>query len=247
MTQSARYTIALALGLLTAVPAVWAQSAAPAPTQSPTTPPAAAPSVGQTWSPTVSQSAPAGSTATTLDPAQTEGLNIVSKYFNDLKQLKGAFLQTNPDGKRLRGKFAIKQPGRFRFDYGSGSKMVIISDGTYLAIQDLDMKTDDRVELDRTPFRILLRKDVDLIRDARIYEVQNVDDLIIVTLADRSPDAPGKIRLFLSKKPELELKEWVTTDAQGLDTKIEVSGLSRTEPIDDAQFKPSSVALQKIQ
>ena len=40
-----------------------------------------------------------------------------------------------------------------------------------MAIQDLDLKTDERIELDYTPFRVLLRKDVDLLRDARILEV----------------------------------------------------------------------------
>ncbi|HRK18716.1 MAG TPA: outer-membrane lipoprotein carrier protein LolA [Hyphomicrobiaceae bacterium] len=203
-------------------------------------------SVGQSWSSTVNPAAPAAN-GLVLDAKQTEALNAVSKYFTDLKQMKGNFIQTNADGKKLRGRFTVKQPGRFRFDYGSGSKMVIVSDGTYLAIQDLDLKTDDRIELDRTPFRILLRKDVDILRDARVLEVQDTGDLVIVALQDKSPDAPGRIRLFLSRAPELELKEWVTTDAQGLDTKIELSAINKTDAVDDNLFKPAPVGLQKIQ
>ena len=83
------------------------------------------------------------------------------------------------------------------------------------------------MRLDQTPFRLLLRKDVDLLRDARIVEVQEADDLIVVAAEDKSPDTPGQIKLFLSTKPTLELKEWVTTDAQGLDTRVE---LSRSSP-----------------
>lgn len=203
-------------------------------------------SVGQAWSPTVNQATPANS-GLALDAKQTEALAAVSKYFTDLKQMKGTFLQTNADGKKLRGKFTVKQPGRFRFDYGSGSKMVIVSDGTYLAIQDLDLKTDDRVELDRTPFRILLRKDVDILRDARVLEVQDAGDLVVVALQDKSPDAPGRIKLFLSRAPELELKEWITTDAQGLDTRIELTNVNKSEAVDDSLFKPAPVSLQKIQ
>ena len=100
----------------------------------------------------------------------------MSKFFNDLKQLKGNFTQTNPDGKRLRGKFSLKQPGKFRFDYGFGSKLLVLSDGRYLAVQDLDINTESRYQVDDTPFRILLRKDVDLLRDARVYEVQEVEN-----------------------------------------------------------------------
>ena len=86
---------------------------------------------------------------------------------------------------------------------------------------------------------MLLRKDVDFLRDANVLEVQEVEDLVIVALADKSPDAPGKIRLFLSKKPALELKEWVTTDAQGGDTRIEISDIVKTEDVPADLFKPT--------
>ncbi len=182
---------------------------------------------------------------TVFDEKQTAAIKDVGKYFNDLKALKGNFNQTNADGKKLRGKFFIKQPGKFRFDYSSGSKMIIVSDGKYLSIQDLDIKSDNSWELDRTPFRILLRKDVDLLRDANVLEVQDVDDLIIVSLQDKSPDTPGKIKLFLVKKPALELKEWVTTDAQGIDTRIEIADLNKTDDMAADLFTPKSPTLQK--
>lgn len=204
----------------------------------------AAPQGQGQWTTAVSNQ-PGGGTGMTLDDKQVAALKAVSKFFNDTKQLKGNFAQTNPDGKKMRGRFSLKQPGRFRFDYGFGSKLVIISDGNMLAIQDRDIDTDDRLELDRTPFRILLRKDVDLIRDARIHEVQDVDDLVIVAIGDKSPDAPGKIRLFFTKKPALELKEWVTTDAQGADTRVEVGELNRADELDDALFKIQAPALKK--
>lgn len=197
--------------------------------------------------PTTAMAPAPGTGAGTLDEKQSAALKDVSRYFNDLKQLKGSFNQTNADGKKLRGKFFIKQPGRFRFDYGSGSKMIIVSDGKNLSVQDLDLKTDSSWELDRTPFRMLLRKDVDLGRDAAVLEVQDVDDLIIVSVQDKSPETPGRIKLFLGKKPALELKEWVTTDAQGIDTRIEITDLNRTEEIASDLFTPQSPTMQKIQ
>ncbi len=72
-------------------------------------------------------------------------------------------MQIGADKKRMRGKFFVKRPGRFRFDYSLPSKQIIVSDGEYLAIQDLDLNNEDRVSLDQTPFRLLLRKDVDLV------------------------------------------------------------------------------------
>jgi len=173
----------------------------------------------------------------TLDEKQTEVVKTVSKYFSDLKSLKGAFVQTGADKKRMKGKFFVLRPGRFRFDYAPPSRQIIVSDGEYLAIQDLDLNNEDRVALDQTPFRLLLRKDVDLLRDAKIVEVQQADDLIVLGIQDKSPDSPGRIKLFLSTKPSLELKEWVTTDAQGLDTRIEVSNLVAGDELDNKLFK----------
>lgn len=183
----------------------------------------------------------------TLDPKQTDMVKRVSGYFNELNGLKGAFVQTGADKKRMRGKFFVKRPGRFRFDYSLPSKQVIVSDGQYLAIQDHDLNNEDRVALDQTPFRLLLRKDVDLLRDARIVEAQEADDLMIVALQDKDPEAPGRIKLFMTTKPSLELKEWVTTDAQGLDTRVEVSELVKSEDLDANLFKIQPVGLNKMQ
>ncbi len=189
---------------------------------------------GSSWSAEV---APTGTGCITLDDAQKATVKKVSDYFDALKSLKGAFVQTGADSKRMRGKFYVKRPGRFRFDYSLPSKQVIISDGEYLAIQDLDLNNEDRVELDQTPFRMLLKKDVDLERDACVIEVQTAEDLIVLGLRDKSPDTPGIIRLFLAAKPELELKEWVTKDAHGQLTKVEVSNLDRSTDLKADLFK----------
>lgn len=188
-----------------------------------------------------------GTTGVALDEKQAEMVKRVSGYFNELNGLKGAFVQTGADKKRMKGKFYVKRPGRFRFDYALPSKQIIISDGQYLAIQDLDLNNEDRVALDQTPFRLLLRKDVDLLRDARIVEAQEDADLVIVSLQDKDPEAPGRIKLFLSTKPALELKEWVTTDAQGLDTRVEVSELVKSDELDVNLFKIQPVGLNKMQ
>jgi outer membrane lipoprotein-sorting protein len=129
------------------------------------------------------------------------------------------------------------RPGRFRFDYARPSRQVVISDGRYLAIQDHDLNNEDRVALDDTPFRLLLRSDVNLLRDAKIMEVQQSDDLIVVGLEDKNPNSPGQIRLFMTTKPKLELKEWVTRDAQGLKTRVEVSDLAKSVELDSDLFK----------
>lgn len=198
---------------------------APIPAQPPQQSPEAS-GAGSAWNAEV---APARShEGIDLNQRQLDLVEQVSGYFRDLRTLKGRFVQTSADNKRMRGKFYVKRPGLFRFDYARPSRQIVISDGRYLAIQDLDLNNEDRVALNQTPFRLVLRSDVDLVRDARIIEVQESEDMIVVGIQDKDPDAPGQIRLLLTTKPHLELKEWVTKDAQGLDTRVEVSDLVKS-------------------
>ena len=74
-------------------------------------------------------------------------------------------------------------------------------------------------------------------RDAQIMEVQESDNGIVVALQDKNPDAGGQITLFLATKPDLELKAWVTKDAEGIETRIEVSDLAKGVQLDADWFK----------
>jgi outer membrane lipoprotein-sorting protein len=181
-----------------------------------------------------------------MDSQQIELINKVSTYFNQMNSLRGEFVQTSAGGKRLRGKFYVKRPGRFRLDYARPSRLVIVSDGRHVAIQDHDLKTDDRWELEQTPFGVVLRQDVNLLRDARFFEVQETDDTIVVAFEDKNQQAPGPLKMFLAKKPTLELRKWITKDLQGLDTLVELSNIAHADDFAPDLFKPASVTLDRL-
>ena len=236
LTMSFRALIAAALLSTTGGLAMATEAAKPTAVQ-------ADQSVGAGWSAEV---APGSTSGITLDPAQTEIVNKINGYFNSLDNLSGRFVQTGADGKVMKGKFQMKRPGRFRFDYARPSLQVIISDGVYLAIQDLDLKNEDRVELDQTPFRLLLRKDVDLVRDAKISAVENAGDSVALTVRDKSPETSGAIPVTFATQPEFTLTGWITRDAQGLDTKVEIGDLDNKTELDPKQFviKPVGTAFK---
>ena len=171
---------------------------------------------------------------------QVEIVRKVNAYFNQLTSLKGTFVQVGADGKRQRGKFHISRPGRFRFEFNLPSRVVIISDGKYLAIQDRDLNTDDRWDLGYTPFRALLQKDVDLLRDAYIIEAQEADDTITIAFEDHSGGASSRIKLFLAAKPATQIKAWIVKDAQGLDTRVDLIDGSATDEPDARLFNPAA-------
>jgi outer membrane lipoprotein-sorting protein len=165
-------------------------------------------------------------------------MEIVQKingYFNGMTNLSGAFVQTDPDTKQKHGKFYMERPGKVRFDYAPPSQLKIISDGQYLAIEDHDLNTTDRYPIDMTPFRLLLSETVDLMKDANILGIEQGDSDIVIAVEDRKGGS-GRIRLFFNKA-DMSLKEWTITDAQGLDTRIQVANLEQNKQLAPELFE----------
>lgn len=187
------------------------------------------------WSPKFS-TAPAANSEYTGTAEQQAIIKRVNGYFNNAKNLEGSFLQTDADDKRRKGKFYLERPGKVRFDYSLPSKQKIISDGRYLAIEDHDLNTTDRYPIESTPFRMLLSPEVDLVRDARIISIDVTTNLVILTVEDKGSDNGGQIRLFFDW-PELRLREWIVSDAQGLNTKVELANLEVNKAADPKLFQ----------
>jgi outer membrane lipoprotein-sorting protein len=166
----------------------------------------------------------------------------VNDYFNKLTDLQGTFIQTDPDSRQKAGRFYFQRPGKIRFDYALPSKLRIISDGRSLSIEDRDMNTSERYPLDVTPFRLLLSETVDLANDAKILGVEQGPEMVVVTVEDKNGDSSGRIRLLFNRA-DMTLKEWIITDAQGLDTRIQVSDLEQNKKVAENFFMISAFGL----
>ncbi len=156
---------------------------------------------------------------------QTKAVERINAYFNNITNLQGSFEQVDSTDKRTTGRFYVERPGKIRFDYAPPSALRIIADGHFLAIEDSDLKTVEKYPIQSTPFRLLLADAVDLARDARIVGVESQDGALAISLEDNSGNAAGSIRLIFDSGPELQLKEWLITDAQGLTTRVTVNDI----------------------
>jgi outer membrane lipoprotein-sorting protein len=179
--------------------------------------------------------APPQTSQFTAAPEQVAIIGKINAYFNNLKNLEGEFLQTDADDKRKKGKFYIERPGKVRFDYSLPSRQKIISNGKYLAIEDHDLNTTDRYPLESTPFRLLLTKEVDLMKDANILALDVGDNVVVVTVQDKEANNGGQIRLFFDW-PQLQLKEWIISDPQGLNTRIQLADMALNKDADPKLF-----------
>ena len=81
--------------------------------------------------------------------------------------------------------------------------------------------------------------------DARILSLASTETSASIKLADRSGQSAGQIQLFFSM-PEVELKEWVITDAQGLHTRIENSNLNYEKNLKKKLFAASDIGLANV-
>jgi len=154
---------------------------------------------------------------------QAKAVERINAYFNNITNLQGSFEQVDSTEKRTTGRFYVQRPGKIRFDYAPPSGLRIIADGKYLAIEDSDLKTVEKYPIQSTPFRLLLADSVDLSRDARIVGVESQEGTLSVSIEDKSSDAAGSIRLVFESASELQLKQWLITDAQGLTTRVTVN------------------------
>jgi outer membrane lipoprotein-sorting protein len=213
---------------------------APAVAAKPTSPVGSGPS----WQTGTSQP-PQGAQA--VPPAIENDAEVVKKvndYFNKLTDLQGIFLQTDPDGRQKKGRFYFQRPGKVRFDYTQPASLRIVSDGRYLAIEDERANTSERYPLDVTPFRLLLSEKVDLATDAKILGVEQGPDVTVLTVEDKASDNSGRIRLFFGTA-DMGLREWIITDAQGLDTRIQVSDVLPNKKVAENLFIISAFGLDR--
>lgn len=154
---------------------------------------------------------------------QTKAVERINAYFNNITNLQGGFEQVDATNKRSTGRFYVQRPGKIRFDYAPPSGLRIVADGSSLAIEDAELRTVEKYPIQSTPFRLLLSEAVDLGRDARVVGVESQEGTLAISLEDKSGDAAGSIRLVFDSGSELQLKQWMITDAQGLTTQVTVT------------------------
>ena len=169
-------------------------------------------------------------------PAQQTALANISDYFNSFRTMQGEFVQVGPRGEQSEGVFVISKPGKIRFHYKPPVKLDVIADGRSVAIRDNKAMTQDLYPLSKTPLRYLLADDIDLTSSSVVDAVREEQDLISVVIVEKSALVEGKLTLIFDRKT-YELRQWIVTDAQGLNTSVAIFNTSTGKRPDPALFK----------
>lgn len=145
---------------------------------------------------------------------RTAALAVANKALNAPGPLRGRFVQIGPDGKAADGSFYLQRPGKVRFEYDDPYPLRIVADGSIVSIEDRALKTVNRAPLKTTPLFLVLKRDVNLERDAKIKSVSSEGGAIAVTLRDKANESDGELSLIFDKASG-QLRQWRVTDAAG--------------------------------
>ncbi len=143
----------------------------------------------------------------------------VTRAVNAITRLQGRFLQTNPDMTTVGGRFWLQRPGKVRFEYDAPSPLLLISDGTNVALQDRRLRTTDRYPLRQTPLYFLLKANVNLERDVIVSNVERRGGNYFLSMRDRRREADGELTVSFDQGTNA-LEEWTIRDRQGRSTRV---------------------------
>ena len=160
----------------------------------------------------------------------------LSAALSAVETAKGRFRQYNADFTEDAGAFYIRRPGRVRFEYDDPSPLLIVSDGTTVAVEDRDLSTQDRLPLGATPLSIIIDDDIDLAEKVTIIGVERTSQYIAVTMEDKTGENQGQLAMVFDAE-NYSLLQWQTVDANGGLTIVELSGIETEVKINPRLFR----------
>ena len=167
---------------------------------------------------------------------QAAVLHQISVALLEVETMNGEFVQFNPDGQQLQGRFFIARPGRVRFQYDPPATVRVIADGRSVLVFDQALQTYDIWPLSQTPLRLLLDSELDLATSEKVTAIGVADDLVEIVLEDETRFSAGTLNLIFDRQ-SYELRQWTVTDKQGLQTMVALYNLEIGNALDEDLFE----------
>jgi outer membrane lipoprotein-sorting protein len=175
-------------------------------------------------------------------PLSAASLADIQSAFRQTTTMHATFVQTGADGRESRGQMLLKRPGKVRFDYGKGTRHLVVADGRTLSFVDYEVAQVSQWPLRRTPLGVLLDPAADLSARARVLPPDRspIPGLVAVEAQDPKQPDQGRIMFFVARDSAapggLRLAGWRVTDAQGNLTSVRLEQVRFNEAIADSRF-----------
>ncbi|MBS1201546.1 MAG: outer rane lipoprotein carrier protein LolA [Chromatiaceae bacterium] len=188
---------------------------------------------------------------TLVGPARgaSDGTQRLEDYLKGLTSLKSSFTQVTFNADRTRmmeasGTFYLQRPGRFRWEYDSPNKQVIVADGNRVYLHDLDLEQishqSQAKALRGTP-ALLLADGGPIEKHFTAKPIESRDGRDWVELTPKAADTDVvKIELGFGGK---ELDSMIMEDSFGQMTRLNFSATQRNPSLDPGLFKVDKGAM----
>ncbi|MFN3213805.1 MAG: LolA family protein [Henriciella sp.] len=148
----------------------------------------------------------------------------------------GKFMQTNVDGTITTGTFALNRPGRMRFDYDDPTPILIVSDGTTVAMEDSELETVDRIPIGATPLGLILSTDLNVDEDVEVLSILTSEDRVGIRVSDASGELEGTLTMVFDAD-SYDLLGWLTVDGNYQTTVVDLVDVETNVRVDPRLFR----------
>jgi outer membrane lipoprotein-sorting protein len=100
----------------------------------------------------------------------------------------------------------------------------VVSDGSWVVIENRKQKTTDQYPLAATPLKLLLAEQINLLEQAEVKSVETSEGVSTIAVEDRNKLIPGRLVLVYDNNRK-ELSQWIVEDARGKRTTISLANL----------------------
>lgn len=148
-------------------------------------------------------------------------LEQVQTYLNSFTSLYARFRQEDPDGTIRTGDVYIQKPGKMRLEYKTPSRLLVISDGTWISYDDKELAQVSYVPFSSTPASLILKDKFsfqDLFVDKVEYSPQGE---VLITVRDKNDPSMGTLVLAFKESP-LSLSGWQIIDQSTQTTVVQL-------------------------
>jgi len=158
---------------------------------------------------------------TALSAADKRDVARVQAYLNGITTVVSNFVQIAPNGGIAKGRLYVSRPGKMRVEYDPPVKILMVATGIFFIFWDGELKETTYLPQRSTPLSLLLKKHIDLTKDARITAVERRAGVLRLTLVpgDGDSGSGGALTLTFRNTP-LALKQWTLRDPQGQMTRL---------------------------
>ncbi|HEY5720787.1 MAG TPA: outer membrane lipoprotein carrier protein LolA [Allosphingosinicella sp.] len=165
-------------------------------------------------------------------------IDQVATTLRAVSTMTANFAQTDRRGRTLNGRLTLKRPGRIRFEYQPGVKMLIVADGRRLNMVDYEVKRVESWPIANSPLSVLLNPNQDISRMATV--VRNDRQVVLVRARDPKRPEFGTITIAFARIASapggLMLQGWTTIDAQNNRTTVKLSNQRFNVAVADSAF-----------